>query len=362
MKHFFLSILPAPRVVFALLTLGLVMCFALEGCRKKRGATGEYEFGTSTPAQNIWVGYFHFDEYGGGDIGEANPTAIFVGHVLTVRQSGDSLRANLSANGPHHSSELICSVNEKDDTLNVYFQRYGENHDSVTGKYQIGAHLFSLVRDKYTLYTKWDSYKPVHIPFTPKLQGSVCFMKENEDNVPNIDIEPFSAYWAEYVQALTTQDSVKLAYMTAFPLVGSNYVRPEGALTDIVSKTDFMMNYHVVLFPALRKVLQVKKASDFQARPKTEDDNIYLPNGLVPVGAQLYCLTVTSTELNRFTEIAPEMTDTKQLTKEQAEILRRNNKIAKELNADYKWAFYVARLQGKYRVCYVGVAPGENPL
>ena len=39
-------------------------------------------------------------------------------------------------------------------------------------------------------------------------------MKENEDNVPNIDIEPFSAYWAEYVQALQRKTSVKFAYMT----------------------------------------------------------------------------------------------------------------------------------------------------
>jgi hypothetical protein len=338
------------------------MCLVVGGCQKKRSTSGEYDFGTATPTNNIWVGYFRFDEYGGGDIGEANPTAVFVGHVLTVRQSGDSLRANLSANGPHYSSDLICTVSEKDDTLKIFFQRYGENHDSTTGKYNIGAHLFSLVRHKYTLSTMWSSYKPVYINFTPKLQGSVCFMKENEDNVPNVDIEPFSAYWTEYTQSLTAQDSVKLAYMTAFPLVGSNYVRPEGALTDIVSKTDFMLNYHVVLFPALRKVLQSKKSSDFQARIKTDDDSIYLPNGLVPVGAQLYCLTVTSKELNKFTEIIPNLTDTKQLTKEQTEILRRNNKIEKELNANYRWAFYVARLQGKYRVCYVGVAPDEKPL
>ncbi len=362
MKRFSLAQVPTRARFLTLLALALVISITLESCQKKRGSASGYEIGTSVSVNNIWVGYFRFDEYGGGDIGEANPTAIFVGHVLTVRQSGDSLRANLSANGTHHSSDLICTVSEIDDTLKVFFQRYGENHDSITGTYQVGAHLFSLVRNKYTLFTKWDKYKPVYVAFTPKFQGSVCFMKENEDNVPNIDIEPFSAYWAEYVQSLAAQDSVKLAYMTAFPLVGSNYVRPEGALTDIVSKTDFILNYHVVLFPALRKVLQSKKSSDFQARPKTEDDNIYLPNGIVPVGAQLYCLTVTSQELNKFIEIAPDPADAKQLTKEQAEILRRNNKIAKELSAEYRWALYVARLQGKYRVCYIGVAPGENRM
>ncbi|MFY7997050.1 MAG: DUF5991 domain-containing protein [Candidatus Kapaibacteriota bacterium] len=352
-----------PRIMTSVLALTLLVIFAanLSGCRKKRGSGSEYELGISTPTNNVWVGYFRFDEYGGGDIGEANPTAVFVGHVLTVRQSGDSLRANLSANGHHHSSELICTVTETDDTLKVFFQRYGGNHDSTTGKYPLGAHLLSLVRSNYTISTTWAAYKPIYMEITPKRQGSVCFMKENEDDVPNIDMEEFPAYWAEYVKTLAAQDSVKLAYMTVFPLVGSNYVRPEGALTDIVSKTDFMLNYHVVLFPALRKVLQNKKASDFQARIKTEDHSIFLPNGLVPLGAQLLRLTVRSQELNKFAEIPDDKADTKLLTKEQAEILRRNNKIAKELSAEYRWAVYVTRLQGKYRICYIGVEPKEDP-
>lgn len=186
-------------------------------------------------------------------------------------------------------------------------------------------------------------------------------MKENEDDIPNIDIDEFPAYWAEYVQTLAAQDTVKLAYMTAFPLVGSNYVRPEGALTDIVSKTDFMLNYHIVLFPALRKVIQTKKSSDFQSRVKTDDDSIFLPNGLVPVGAQLYRLTIKSQELNRFTEIVENKTDSKQLSKEQADILHNNNKIAQKLSAEYRWSVYVARLQGRYRVCYIGVDPEAEP-
>ncbi len=342
-----------------LLLIILSFSFTASGCRKKRGASTDYELGIGTAPTNVWVGYFRFDEYGGGDIGEANPTAIFVGHVLTVRQAGDSLRANLSANGTHHSGELICTVTEVGDTLKVFFQKYGANHDSTTGKYKVGEPLLSLVRTKYTISTLWYAYKPVHIPFTEKRQGSVCFMKENEDDVPNMDIEEFAPYWAEYTKALAAKDSVKIAYMTAFPLVGSNYVRPEGALTDIVSKTDFMMNYHIALFPALYKVLQSKQASDFQAGVKTKEQSIFLPNLSVPVGAQLYRLTISSQELRKFTELTTQADESKDLTKEQAAILQQKNKIAKELEAEYKWAVYVARLQGRYRLCYVGVAPEE---
>jgi hypothetical protein len=60
----------------------------------------------------------------------------------------------------------------------------------------------------------------------------------------------------------------------------------------------------------------------------------------VPIGAQLYCLTVASEELNKFIEIAPDPMDAKKLTKEQTKTLRRNNKIAKELSAEYRWALY----------------------
>lgn len=63
--------------------------FDIQRVPKKRGTSSDYELGIGTAPTNIWVGYFRFDEYGGGDIGEASPTAIFVGHVLTVRQSGD---------------------------------------------------------------------------------------------------------------------------------------------------------------------------------------------------------------------------------------------------------------------------------
>ncbi|MCS6808259.1 MAG: DUF5991 domain-containing protein [Bacteroidota bacterium] len=333
--------------------------FTVSGCRKKRGSQSNYELGIGTAPTSVWVGYFRFDEYGGGDIGEANPTAVFVGHLLTVRQSGDSLRANLSANGPQYSSELLCTVLEVDDTLKVFFQDYGANHSTaIGGTYTPGAHLLSLVRSKYTVLTWWYAYKPVYIPLKPERQGGVWFMKENEDDIPNVDIEDFPTYWAEYTKALATKDSMRIAYMTAFPLVGSNYARPEGALTDIVSKSDFMTNYRVVLFPALYSTLQTKRAEDFRVGKKTKEHSVFLPNGLVPVGVELYRLLISSQELEQSTEKLRNASQ--ELSKEQTEILQRNNKIAKELQAEYKWAIYVARLQGRYRVCYIGVAPKDD--
>jgi hypothetical protein len=353
----------ASRTLFRALVL--LCCFAaavaLDGCRRKKAAE---LFTFSPPPQNVWVGYFRFDEYGGGDIGEENPTAIFVGHTLTVRQTADdSLRANLSASGFRHSSDLDCTVDEVEDTLNVYFHRYGENHDSTLGTYKSGDLLLSFVREKYTVLTNWQAYKPAYTKLTAKRQGTVYFMKDNEDAVPNVDVTTFPAFWSEYVQTLKARDSVKLTYMTAFPLVGSNYVRPEGALTDIVSRTDFMTNYQVVLFPALRKVLETKTASDFTSSIKAKKDNIYLPNGIVPEGAQVYRLTVSSQELRKFTEFTAEQVSDKAIIKEQTDILKRENKIAKELQAEYAWAIFVARIQGKYRVCYMGVAPKvDTPL
>ncbi len=353
-----------------LLGLCVALLFTLDGCRrKKRSSTDIFSF--DPPPSNVWVGYFRFDEYAGGDIGEETPTAIFVGHTLTIRQtSQDSLRANLSASGIRHSSDLDCRVEEIDDTLHLYFHRYGESHNPTLGQYAKDTLLLSLVRTGYTITTRWNAYKPVHNKLTEQRQGKVYFMKDNEDAVPNIDTVPFAAYWTEYTKSLQARDSVKVAYMTAFPLVGSNYVRPEGALTDLVSKTDFMLNYQVALFPAFRKVLETKDASAFQASTKTERDNIYLPNGIVPQGAQMYRVDVSSKEMMRFmvnpasapspaSNLAP--TDNpKELAKEQADILKRQNKIAKELQKEYAWTLIVARLQGKYRVCYMGVAPKAN--
>jgi hypothetical protein len=361
----------------ALLRITCVCCLCaslliLDGCRRKRGSSSTDLFTFSPPPSNVWVGYFRFDEYGGGDIGEDSPTAVFVSHTLTIRQTtGDSLRANLSASGVRHLSDIDCRVEEIDDTLKLYFDRYGENHDSTLGTYRKDTLLLSLVRSNYTLSTTWAAYKPTHVSLAAHRQGSVFFMKDNEDAVPNVDIAPFAAFWSEYTQTLKAGDSVKIAYMTAFPLVGSNYVRPEGALTDIVSKTDFMMNYQVALFPALRKVLENKKASDFQSSTKTVADNIYLPNGLVPQGAQMYRVNISSSELAKFlsSNAAQQSTaqqetnaqgmkeSAKDLAKEQADILKRKNKIAKELSAEYGWSVIVARLQGKYRICYMGIAP-----
>lgn len=345
-----------------LCVLALIFAFTLEGCRKKKKGTDLFTF--EAPPSNVWVGYFRFDEYGGGDIGEENPTAIFVGHTLTVRQTtGDSLRANLSASGIRHSSDLDCRVEEVDDTLHIYFDRYGENHDTTKGTYRKDTLLMSLVRSKYTILTTWHAYKPVHIPLTARRQGAVSFMKDNEDAVPNIDIAPFSAFWSEYTQTLKAGDSVKIAYMTAFPLVGSNYVRPEGALTDLVSKTDFMTNYQILFFPALRKVLENKKSSDFVSGTKNLDDNSYLPNGIVPQGTQMYRVNITAAELSKFLAsgaIAAEAQTAKALEKEQNEILKRENKIAKDLRNEAVWTVIVARLQGKYRVCYIGISPRKN--
>jgi hypothetical protein len=346
-------------VIFLIVSAALLLTFS--SCRKKRGSPETVLPFDPTPVQNVWVGYFNFDEYGGGDIGESNPTPIFVGHILTVRALGDSLRGNLTATGFQHSSDIDCSVRESADTLNVYFLHYGDNHDTSDGSYTKGELLLSLVRQNYAIFTKWKAYKPVFFKLSPRHneQSLVSFMKENDDDVPDIDIAPFDVYWSAVTQTLRLQDSVKLAYMTSFPLVGSNYVRPEGALTDLVSRTDFVNNYQVVMFPALRKVLQLKKASDFRQTVKTPNDNIFLPNGVVPVGAQVYRLAISSKELQQFQQvIAP---DEAKLLKEQAEVLKRNNKLAKDLENDYGWAVYVARLRGKYRICYVGVEPNRNP-
>ena len=120
------------------------MRFAFEGCRKKVGSTGEYEFGTSTTAQNIWLDIFNFDEYGGGDIGEANPTAIFVGHVLTVRQSGDSLRANLSGEWTAPFQRTYLQREREGTTRSTFiFSVMVRTTIPLTGRYQVGAHLFS---------------------------------------------------------------------------------------------------------------------------------------------------------------------------------------------------------------------------
>lgn len=345
----------------SILCLSIGTLLMLNGCRRKNGSSTDL-FVFSPPPSNVWVGYFRFDEYGGGDVGEDYPTAVFVGHTLTVRQVvGDSLRANLSASGIRHSSDLDCRVQEIDDTLHVYFDRYGENHNAALGKYAKDTLLFSLVRSNYTIYTRWNAYKPVHTkPTSENSSPAVFFMKDNEDAVPNTDVTPFAAFWSEYTQTLKVRDSVKIAYMTAFPLVGSNYIRPEGALTDIVSKTDFIRNYQVALFPALRKVLEMKKASDFESSTKAVKDNIYLPNGLVPQGSQMYRLNISSKEMARFLATGAEQPSEKSLEKEQADILKRKNKIAKELQAEYTWSVIVARLQGKYRVCYMGVAPSAE--
>lgn len=351
-----------------MLGLCVALLFTLDGCRRKKRSSSADIFSFDAPPSNVWVGYFRFDEYGSGDVGEEIPTAIFVGHTLTVRQTAqDSLRANLSASGIRHSSDLDCRVEEIDDTVHLYFQRYGENHNPTLGQYAKDTLLFSLVRTGYTITTRWHAYKPVHTTITQQRQGKVYFMKDNEDAVPNIDTVPFSAYWAEYTKSLRARDSVKVAYMTAFPLVGSNYVRPEGALTDLVSKTDFMLNYNIALFPAFRKVLEMKDSSAFRSSIKTERDNIYLPNGIVPQGAQMYRLDILSKEMLRFMgsaaatpSNASAADNPKELAKEQSDILKRQNKIAKELQKEYAWTLIVARLQGKYRVCYMGVAPKAN--
>ena len=48
------------------------------------------------------------------------------------------------------------------------------------------------------------------------------------------------------------------------------------------------MNYHVeFLFPGVAQSVTSQESKRLQARPKTEDDNIYLPNGLVPIGTAL---------------------------------------------------------------------------
>jgi hypothetical protein len=348
---------------FVVVLLATTLLLTLEGCRRKVGSPDPVLPFDPTPVQNVWVGYFHFDEYGGGDIGESNPTPIFVAHVLTVRAVGDSMRANLSATGFRHSADIECTVREVDDTLSIFFSRYGDNHDTANGAYTKGEPLISLIRrNNYALFTQWHAYKPVF--YTSLLrrgtQPVVSFMNESDNEVPDVDIAPFDAYWSEIVRTLRGQDSIKLAYMTTFPLVGSNYVRPEGALTDIVSKTDFINNYQVVMFPALRKVLELKKAGDFEQTVKTAADNIFLPNGVVPVGAQLYRLTIKSRELQQFQRIV--QPDEKILLAEQADILKRDNKLAKDLSRDYGWAVYVARLRGKYRICYVGVQPNRDSL
>jgi len=137
---------------------------------RHRGRTHPPQANTSKsqPSQDVWEGTYTFQESGGA--------GMSVQHTIAVYRQGDTLIADVDANGFQTSRSLRCSTKLEGDKLSLYFQSYRE--DSTFTQYRKGQFLLALARPtaggRTRLLTYWGAYEPV---LNQAKSGRVYFKK-----------------------------------------------------------------------------------------------------------------------------------------------------------------------------------------
>jgi hypothetical protein len=144
------------RLLTASLSLLLASAFvaAAQRGRRARDVSPPRSAVTQSPLdQNGWEGTYEFGEGG---------TGMIVTHRLVVYKRGDSLLADLDADGFQTSRSLRCDARIEGSKLNLYFSSYRE--DNLLARYKKGQLLLTLerttVRGKLRLLTYWGAYQP----------------------------------------------------------------------------------------------------------------------------------------------------------------------------------------------------------
>lgn len=107
----------------------------------------------SQPEQITWEGTYTFQERGSG--------GMVVQHIIVVYRQGDSLVADIDANGFQTSRSLRCSTKLEGDKLSLYFQSY--RADNTFTPYRKGQFLLALASStaggRTRLLTYWGAYE-----------------------------------------------------------------------------------------------------------------------------------------------------------------------------------------------------------
>jgi hypothetical protein len=143
-----------------LLTSPLTSAFAAQhGRRAREVRLPRPAVVESTQGQDNWEGSYEYGEGGGQTAGGAG---MIVTHELVVYKHGDSLVADLDADGFQTSRSLRCDAREEGGKLNLYFNGYREGN--ILSQYKKGQLLLALerttLRGRPRLLTYWRAYQP----------------------------------------------------------------------------------------------------------------------------------------------------------------------------------------------------------
>lgn len=134
-------------------------------------------FNLAVQAQFSWVGNYEFDENGGKSAGG---TAIFITHLLEIKETENGLMATLQSNGYQTSNDLFCTAKPDGNKLSIYFESYGENN--LFERFEPGDLLLTLerkiVKNKTEILTFWNKFQP-SVPKNEK-SGKIYFRKTDD--------------------------------------------------------------------------------------------------------------------------------------------------------------------------------------
>jgi hypothetical protein len=161
-----------PSLLLALAAAALLSVGAVaQSRRRSRPLPPQASTSKSQPEQITWEGTYTFQE-GSGRAG------AFVEHTIVISRQGDTLIADIDANGFQTSRSLQCTAKVEDDKLSLYFQRYREGNVFEPDKQ--GQFLLALARSaaggRTRLLTYWGAYLPA---MNPVRSGRVYFKKTN---------------------------------------------------------------------------------------------------------------------------------------------------------------------------------------
>jgi hypothetical protein len=148
-----------PSLLLAFAAAAFFSVAAAQSPRRRNTFPPPANTSNSQTDQSAWEGTYTFQEGGGRTAGG---TGEFVEHTVVVRREGDTLIADLDADGFQTSRSLRCSVKAEGDKLSLYFQSYRE--DNIFTPYKKGQLLLTLERSmaggRNKLLTYWGAYQP----------------------------------------------------------------------------------------------------------------------------------------------------------------------------------------------------------
>jgi hypothetical protein len=158
-----------PSLLLALTAVALLSVGTAAQSRHRSALPSQASTSKSQLEQITWEGTYTFQEGSGR-------ASAFVEHTIVISRQGDTLIADIDANGFQTSRSLRCSAKVEDDKLSLYFQRYRE--DNVFRPYQKGQFILALARSaaggRTRLLTYWGAYQPA---LNPVRSGRVYFKR-----------------------------------------------------------------------------------------------------------------------------------------------------------------------------------------